>query len=122
MTPNRDPRPMAEVLADVEKHLPALVAHCYVDRDWLWYCGPSLAGDHNKATRETLSALGFRYAPKGHTMQDGETVGSWSHSCEAPRGRMFRKGSRNFSQHTNTNNQHDEPAFDPIGALAALGV
>ena len=119
MTPNRDPRPMAEVLADVEKHLPALVAHCYVDRDWLWYCGPSLAGDHNKATRETLSALGFRYAPKGHTMQDGATVGSWSHSCAEPRKRIFRR--RNF-HHTN-NNQHDEqPAFDPIGALAALGV
>ena len=120
-TPNREPRPMAEVMDDLKAQLPDLIGHFYTDRSWLWYCGPSLAGDNNKATRETLSALGFRYAPRGHQMANGLTTGSWSHSCEAPRGRMFRKGSRNFSQHTNTN-QHDEPAFDPIGALAALGV
>lgn len=121
MKSNREPRPASEVMADIAAQMPALVGRFHMDRDWLWYCGPSLAGDNNKATRENLSALGFRYAPRGHTMQDGVTVGSWSHSCEAPRGRMFRKGQRNNSQHNTTNN-YDEPAFDPIGALAALGV
>lgn len=117
-TPNREPRPMAEVMDDLKAQLPDMIGHFYTDRSWLWYCGPSLAGEANKPTRETLSALGFRYAPKGHPMEAGGLVGSWSHSCAEPRKRIFRR--RNF-HHTN-NNQHDEPASDPIGMLAALGV
>ena len=115
MTANRSPRTPEEVMADLAQHLPAVAEHCYMDRSWIWYCGPSLAGDTNKPTRETLSALGFRYAPKGHTMQDGQTVGTWSHSCDQPRKRIFR------GRHNHHNHQHEE-ADNALNALAALNV
>lgn len=89
MKPNREPRPAEAVIADVQRHLPELAEHCHLDRAWLWYCGPSLAGDQNKPTRETLSQLGFRFAPRGHPMMDGQT-GSWSHSCDRPLRRIKR--------------------------------
>lgn len=93
MKPNRSPRPATEVMADVRKLTPKVAPHCYVDRDWIWYCGPSLQGEQNKPTRETLCSLGFRFAPKGHVMQDGKTRGSWSHSCDHPL-RRFNKGGK----------------------------
>jgi hypothetical protein len=110
MKPNREPRSAAAVMADVKKQLPALASHCYLDRSWIWYCGPALSGDKNKATRETLSLLGFRYAPRGHVMQDGTTQGSWSHSCDHPL-RRFKGGSKNHNQ---PETDHAEPTVESI--------
>lgn len=81
-------------MADVEEQLPHLAEHMQQDREWLWYCGPSLQGEHNKETREKLGTrgIGFRFAPGGHPMPDGGT-GSWAHCCEHPTRRQ-RKDKR----------------------------
>lgn len=75
-------------MAQVFEQTPSLTEHMYVDRDWIWYCGPSLQGEHNRATREALKEIGFRFSPGGHIMPDGETRGTWGHSCQRP---MFPK-------------------------------
>lgn len=65
-------------------------AHIYMDRDWLWYVGPSL--QHEPEDRTKLKNLGFRFAPSGHPMQIGEKViaSNWGHSCAHPV-RLFKK-------------------------------
>lgn len=89
MKTTRPRLPIDEVMAQVQARLPALVPHCYLDGEWIWYCGPSLAGADNAATRETLKEIGFRFAFKGHVMRDSAghpttTVGTWGHSCQRP--------------------------------------
>ena len=80
-------RPSAdEVMSQLAERAPHLVEHCYLDRSWIWYCGPSLQKD--AAARTVLKELGFRYSPAGHEMPDGVTRGSWGHSCQKP---MFPK-------------------------------
>ena len=71
-----------EVMASIEATLPRLLPHFFYDRDWLWYCGPSLKDDEE--ARTLLKQLGFRWAKKGHVMQDGVTIGTWSHSLQHP--------------------------------------
>lgn len=75
-----------EVMEEVSERLPHLVQFMFMDRDWIWYCGPALSGDENKETRKVLGreGIGFRFAPAGHTMPDGKTIGTWSHSCVKP--------------------------------------
>ena len=80
----------------VHDEIPALYTHMFLDGEWVWYCGPSLAGADNKNTRETLKEIGFRFAFKGHAMKgaDGQptkVMGSWGHSCARPMG-FKRKG------------------------------
>lgn len=113
MKPNREPRPATSVMADVWRLIPAVAKACYIDRSWIWYCGPSLQGEANRATRETLSLLGFRFAPKGHVMQDGVTRGSWSHSCDKPLRRIFKKGVGG------NNLQSDEQAEASVESILA---
>lgn len=83
-------RPAEDVMADIQLQLPDLAEHMYMDRDWIWYCGPSLQGEENKPKREALKAIGFRFCPGGHDMGDGETKGSWGHCCERPMGKRRR--------------------------------
>lgn len=101
------------VMQQVYDKTKGIVDHCYLDRDWVWYCGPSLQGEANKPTRESLKAIGFRFAPGGHVMQDGKTRGSWGHSCNRPiHGK--RRGSAPTGRKSSTE--------DAIDSLAALGL
>lgn len=77
-------------MADIQLQVPELAEHMYMDREWLWYTGPSLQGEQNRATREHLKTFGFRFAPGGHLMPDGETKGFWGHCCELPLARRRR--------------------------------
>lgn len=63
-----------------------------MDREWVWYCGPSLQG--KPADRQVLKDLGFRFSPDGHMMPDGETLGSWGHSCQRSMFPKRRDGSK----------------------------
>lgn len=71
------------VMAEVEAKVPGLAIYIEADRDWLWYCGPSLAGSANKAKREALKEIGFRFAKNGHETERG-SLGSWGHACLHP--------------------------------------
>lgn len=113
MTTTTKPRLDSEqVMQQVFKKTKGIVDHCYQDRDWIWYCGPSLQGDQNKPTREALKAIGFRFAPGGHMMQDGKTRGSWGHSCHKP--------TSTFKRKVTGRTPLAEP--DPLAALAAFGL
>jgi hypothetical protein len=83
-TPPRPRLSTAEVMQQVSERAPQLVPHCFLDRDWIWLCNVDLRGDANKPAREALKQIGFRFSPKGHVMQDGVTIGTWSHSCQRP--------------------------------------
>lgn len=103
--------PIPEVMAQVQARLPALVDHMFLDGEWIWYCGPSLAGEDNKPVREALKEIGFRFCFKGHPMRDAEgqptdVTGSWGHSCERPMPR------RRHSHRSNT------PATEPARQLS----
>jgi len=71
-----------EVMAEVVRVAPQLACHMQMDRSWIWYCGPTLVGAHNKEVREALKGIGFRFAPKGRVVNG--VVGNWAHSCTAP--------------------------------------
>ena len=105
---------MEEVQEAIATRIPDLAEYLQSDREWLWYCGPSLAGEGNKPIREALKEIGFRFTPGGHLMPDGETKGSWGHSCHHPI-RKFKQRPRN---------SEEEPAeqFDPLAAFAAMGM
>ena len=88
MKPPRLRLSVEEVMAQSAK-LPALVQHMFLDGEWIWYCGPSLAGADNKPVREALKEIGFRFAMSGHRMRDPagnqtNVVGTWGHSCQRP--------------------------------------
>ncbi len=92
----------------VHEDLPALYTHMFMDGEWVWYCGPSLAGADNKNARETLKEIGFRFAFKGHPMRgaDGQptkVMGSWGHSCAKPMG--FRRKGKAPNTDTTTNGE-----------------
>ena len=93
-----------------------IVDHCYTDRDWIWYCGPSLQGEVNKSTREALKAIGFRFAFAGHLMPDGKTRGTWGHSCHKPTA-TFRKGAVRAGH---SRRAATPPPVDHLAALAAM--
>lgn len=92
MKTQRPPRPrlaIDEVMGQIAARLPALTPHMFLDGDWVWYCGPSLAGADNKPVRETLKEIGFRFAINGHRMRDAQgndtaIMGTWGHSCHHP--------------------------------------
>lgn len=84
-TPIRQPRSADTVMQEVSERAPEVLEHCFMDRDWIWYCGPALTGEANRATREALKKIGFRFSPGGHAMPDGKTTGHWGHSCQAPK-------------------------------------
>lgn len=83
-------------MQQVSARLPHLVAHCFLDRDWIWLCDIDLSGDENKDTRAVLKEIGFRFCPKGHVMPDGKTLGTWSHSCRHP---IFRRRAAQAKRH-----------------------
>ena len=76
-------RTMDEVLAILQEKWPKGAKYVHRDRQWLWYCGPSLQ-DYPKV-RKFLGreGLGFSYCSRGHRMPDGN-VGSWGHNCGHP--------------------------------------
>jgi hypothetical protein len=78
-------------MADVQLHVPHLARHMFMDRDWIWYCGPTLQGAQNLETRGKLKGFGFRFSPGGHLMPDGQTKGHWGHCCEKPMGPRRRR-------------------------------
>lgn len=107
-------------MAQVQARLPALVPHMYLDGAWVWYCGPSLAGESNKPTRETLKELGFRFAFSGHVMKDAagqptSTIGSWGNSCQHPTPPRRRS-------HGGRSGSAEAESPEPIESLAALGI
>jgi len=119
MKPSRPRLPIDEVMTQMQARLPALVPHMFLDGAWVWYCGPSLAGETNKPTRETLKEMGFRFAFSGHVMKDAAgqatTVrGSWGNSCQHPTPpRRHNRGAAAITSDTSDS---------PIESLAALGI
>lgn len=99
---------ISEVMAQLGAKAPHLAENCYIDRDWVWYCGPSLQPKPDD--RAILKELGFRWSKGGHQMPDGVTVGSWGHSCQKP---MFPRRK-----------QHSTAAVTPVvdEELAAMGL
>ena len=82
-----------QVMHEVREAFPDLCVYIEPERDWLWYCGPSLAGPENKPKREALKEIGFRWAKNGHETESG-SLGSWGHAClhPIPFKRRGRKG------------------------------
>jgi hypothetical protein len=102
-----------EVMDSIATQLPEILGHIHADGDWLWYTGPSLQS--SPATRLVLKDIGFRFAPRGHVMPEGNGIGSWGHSCLRPTPRR-RKGDRRAA----TADTPEAHAVDPTAALAAL--
>lgn len=103
-----------DVIAEIAVAAPQLLPHMKVDRAWLWYCGPALTGKANEGTRQALKDLGFRFAPKGRTV-DG-VVGYWAHSCTAPMPR-YRKGGRPAAVGEVINNNDSDAAMALLESL-----
>lgn len=114
-TPTKPRQSKEQVIAALEEQTTGLLEHMYEDRDWIWYCGPALTGKANAAIRNVLKNLGFRFSPKGHLMPDGETIGTWGHSCQRP---MFPKRRR----HPTTRDHETEVEDHAQTGLAALGL
>lgn len=79
--------PQQDMLAWLAQNHPDLLKTVEPDRDWLWVSA-DLRKD--KATRESLKQLGFRFARKGHTTPSGK-VAFWGHCCKRPT--PFKKNS-----------------------------
>lgn len=110
-------RTVAEVLAEVDKKAPTLSPHLFIDREWIWYCGPSL--QMFPKLRAALAEIGFRFSRKGHPMPDGQT-GSWGHSCAKPTWpRRHHKPDTNGKRAVPDQEEAPPPAPPPNG-LAAL--
>lgn len=93
---NRPSRPRLsseDVMAQLTELAPHLVEHCRMDREWIWYCGPSLQGEGNRATREIIKQLCFRFSPGGHVMADG-AKGHWGNACLRPTPTRRKSASR----------------------------
>jgi hypothetical protein len=69
-------------MALIMEKAPTLANDMSLDRAWVWYTGPSLAGKENESKRQVLKDAGFRFAKKGR-MVDGR-LAHWAHSCHAP--------------------------------------
>lgn len=108
----RTPRSIEEVMDDVQARVPHLTNQMFLDRNWVWYCGPSLAGAENKATREALKEIGFRFSREGHLMPDGVTTGTWGHSCLKPKPMFPRR-------HASRRDAADDDAENPLTTLFA---
>ena len=100
------------VLEAVMKHCPVIHPHLEIEREWIWYTGPSLQGEANKPTREAMKLIGFRYKNGVHEMPSGKS-GSWSHHCLRP---IPRKGSKSSGQPLD---RADTPRDVEAGKLAA---
>lgn len=73
-----------QVLAELTARAPKLLEHIKEDRDWLWYCGPSL--QPLPKVREFMKGVGFRFSGKRN---------AWYHPCEKPLfGWRGRKGGK----------------------------
>ena len=110
---------MTEVLAWLHANHPELHAAAAIDRDWLWLC-TDLRGDHNKAVRDSIGEYGFRFAKRGHTLQNGH-VSYWSHSCTKPI--PFKRRGNSATKPTATNNSGDNAApfsSDELAEASAL--
>lgn len=108
--PARQRMTTEEVVAEVLRKCPSLVEHMFLDREWVWYCGPSLK--NNAEVRTALSEIGFRFSPKGHLMPDGETIGSWGHSCLRP---IFARRQNKKQSASNRLEQPTEPDWSKLG-------
>ena len=118
MNPPRQKRPAIEVMAEVQATAPRLVPFMFMDGAWIWYCGPSLKED--EAARRALSAIGFRFAKRGHVMPDKQTRGYWGHSCDRPtRTHRHRQGGPTHPQ-PEPQQETEAPAYDAAALLAAL--
>ena len=72
----------SEVLAWLKEKHPELHAKSGLDRNWVWVAY-DLRGDQNKATRESIKEFGFRFAKKGHALENGK-IAMWGHCCDRP--------------------------------------
>lgn len=114
-------RPQELVLADIESRVPDLLDNIVPDGDWLWYCGPSLQGEENKATREALKDIGFLWAKQGHQIEATDDEGSWGHCCGHPT-KFRRRGKDNTPEGSTSDDNEAEETSDPFAALARLAV
>lgn len=73
-----------DVLEAVMLHCASIHPYLEIDREWIWYCGPSLQGEVNKPTREAMKRIGFRYRFKGARELPSGKVGTWAHHCMRP--------------------------------------
>lgn len=92
--PSRPRLSSEDVMARLAELAPNLVEHCRMDREWIWYLGPSLQGEQNRATREIIKSLCFRFSPGGHVMPDGATKGHWGNACLRPTPTRRKSASR----------------------------
>lgn len=118
-TTTTQPRPLrsADVVMElIASAAPHLLEHAFMDRSWIWICNINLSGEANKATREKLKEIGFRFSMQGHIMPDGKTVGKWGHCTLRP---------QPFKRHRNgvvpTRDQQPEPE-DVAAQLRAMGL
>ncbi len=81
------------------------------DRDWLW-----LEGDYREDadTRQVLKDTGFRFARKGHELDNGDTA-HW-YFAEGYRGRKRRRGPRPPPQAQRAAPQASKPQPKEAGA------
>ncbi len=110
------PRPVAEVLAELQAKHPELAQCAEVDRDWVWLA-VDLRGDDNKAVRESIGrrGMGFIYAPGGHPLPSGR-IGTWAHHTNHPI-RFKRRGKS-----TTTTPETQQPSASEVSDAELLAV
>ncbi len=102
--PKHSPVSQTDVLKWLHENHPRLHSVAELERDWVWLV-VDLRGDHNKPTRESIKAFGFRFHFRGgHALPSGK-VGTWAHSCMKPMG--FHKG-----KHKRNNSDDSSPISD----------
>ena len=90
------------------------------DRSWLGLTG-GLRGDENKAFRDAIKSIGFRFAKQDHTLPSGK-VARWGHSCTRPLPNKFKGKGGKQPKAAESDVQRDEaPSFTDDQLLAALG-
>ena len=97
---------------------PELHAVAETERDWVWIAAPSLAGDHNKAVRESLKAFGFRWAKGGHVLPSGR-MGTWGHACLHPTRFKHKAGGKVGGNGNNTTGAGAQDNDDVLAIINA---
>ena len=122
--------PATDVLKWLADNHPELHAKAVAERDWVWLAEVNLSGDHNKATRESLTGFGFVFKSlkrPAHLLPDGRGA-RWAHhgSKPIPFKRKGRDGGGERKGEASTETQPHaldaSLAGDIENALAQLGL
>ena len=65
------------IMSDLREAAPDLAIHMVKERNSIWYCGPSLAGESNRKSRSLLCEIGFNFNFKSHIIT-ASTAKQWS--------------------------------------------